>query len=315
MKESKSLYNADKENSIFAQRLRALFNETQKTQQDLIDFIQLKTGKAPTRQAVSMWLHGNSPDIKTVPIIANFFGVSTDYLLTEKGVRTTNPKVTEVCEYTGLSEKAVEFLHDLRSRANGDEAALKKLVVIHTLEQKYNYCTNELETLLKKYPELKTIVDDFRNTQHIDYKSFDDPKYKDVLRCLMILDETNSELKTFKGRLVNESKFSLEALSELLSDTQRAEFASNLALYLYTDFNSRDTLSIGVSDDENDDNRAGWRWRSFPAEIIGDSLLAKIQNYIRGLKPEKTVAFFRDIKIVDIPHDNDKNNEDGDPNG
>lgn len=108
MKNSKSVYNADKENSIFAIKLRGLFEETKRTQQELIDFIQFKTGKAPTRQAVSAWTHGNSPDIKTVPIIAEFFKVSTDYLLTETQIRPIDVELTAVCDYTGLSPKSIE---------------------------------------------------------------------------------------------------------------------------------------------------------------------------------------------------------------
>ena len=51
---------------IFAEKLRALFDESKKTQKELISYIEERTGKAPTRQAVSMWLRGNSPDIKTI---------------------------------------------------------------------------------------------------------------------------------------------------------------------------------------------------------------------------------------------------------
>lgn len=108
MENSKSVYNADKENSIFAVKLRGLFEETKRTQQELIDFIQIKTGKAPTRQAVSAWTHGNSPDIKTVPIIAEFFKVSTDYLLTETQIRPIDVELSAVCDYTGLSPKSIE---------------------------------------------------------------------------------------------------------------------------------------------------------------------------------------------------------------
>lgn len=41
----------------------------------------------------------------------NFFGVSADYLLGRTKVETTNPTIREICEYTGLSEKAVKALH------------------------------------------------------------------------------------------------------------------------------------------------------------------------------------------------------------
>lgn len=111
MKQNKIEYSMEKENSVFAKKMRGLFDETKKTQKDLIEFIQKKTGKAPTRQAVSMWLHGNSPDIKTVPIIANFFGVTTDYLLTDTEIKTPKTDIIAMCNYTGLSELSLNKLH------------------------------------------------------------------------------------------------------------------------------------------------------------------------------------------------------------
>lgn len=107
---------------IFAEKLRTLFNESKKTQKDLIQYIEEQTGKAPTRQAVSMWLRGNSPDIKTIPIIADFFNVSVDYLITDTDIKTTDASLKAVCQYIGLSEKAVE---NIKSIANEGEAELE----------------------------------------------------------------------------------------------------------------------------------------------------------------------------------------------
>lgn len=99
---------------IFAEKLRTLFDESKKTQKELISYIEERTGKAPTRQAVSMWLRGNSPDIKTIPIIANFFGVTVDYLITDTDIKTTDTNIKAVCEYTGLSEKSIEKIIKLK---------------------------------------------------------------------------------------------------------------------------------------------------------------------------------------------------------
>lgn len=148
MKNSKSVYNADRENSIFAVKLRGLFEETKRTQQELIDFIQIKTGKAPTRQAVSAWTRGNSPDIKTVPIIAEFFKVSTDYLLTETQIRPIDVELTAVCNYTGLSPKSIENIKFI-SQSGWDTnillesehfgALVRKLTNIDEWTSKLNY--------------------------------------------------------------------------------------------------------------------------------------------------------------------------------
>lgn len=67
------------------------------------------------RQTVSNYANGQSvPDAEMLKKIADYFGVSTDYLVEKSDVETPNVTVKEMCEYTGLSEKAVEALHDAK---------------------------------------------------------------------------------------------------------------------------------------------------------------------------------------------------------
>lgn len=43
--------------------------------------------------------------------IANKFGVSTDYLIKENGVKYNNPDLQFICDYTGLNEKTISLLN------------------------------------------------------------------------------------------------------------------------------------------------------------------------------------------------------------
>ena len=45
-------------------------------------------------------------------IAKDYDGVTTDYLIRENGVRGNNPDLQYICDYTGLSEKAIEKLHN-----------------------------------------------------------------------------------------------------------------------------------------------------------------------------------------------------------
>lgn len=104
-------YNEEKENATFAVNLRKLFEDKKATHNELACFIKEKTGDSITRQAVGQWCNGNSsPNLKTVPVIAEFFGVSSDYLLGMSDVKSTNVDVKTMCEMTGLTDKAVETL-------------------------------------------------------------------------------------------------------------------------------------------------------------------------------------------------------------
>jgi len=44
--------------------------------------------------------------------IAKDYNQSTDYFIKENGVRANNPDLQYICDYTGLSEKAIEKLHN-----------------------------------------------------------------------------------------------------------------------------------------------------------------------------------------------------------
>jgi transcriptional regulator with XRE-family HTH domain len=63
-------------NNYFSENIRRLRKERELTQETLADFLGV------TFQAVSKWERGESyPDIELLPTVADFFGVTTDYLL------------------------------------------------------------------------------------------------------------------------------------------------------------------------------------------------------------------------------------------
>lgn len=92
--------------NTFAVRLRKLLDETNTTQQVLAE----KTNC--TRQAIAQYVGGlNAPNVDKLISIAEFFGVSTDYLLGLTDAATTNIELKAMCDYTGLTEKTIETLH------------------------------------------------------------------------------------------------------------------------------------------------------------------------------------------------------------
>ncbi len=69
-----------------------------------------------SRQNVGKWLSGETtPDINTLGKIADAYGVSTDYLLGRTDIKAANADLKAVCEYTGLSENAVENLIEIKN--------------------------------------------------------------------------------------------------------------------------------------------------------------------------------------------------------
>lgn len=93
--------------AVFPERLREVMQEHGATQQELAEYI----GKS--RQAIGYYADGSSsPDWETLAKIAQYFGVSADWLLGTTDVQSTDIDVQQICNYLGLSEQSVLFLHN-----------------------------------------------------------------------------------------------------------------------------------------------------------------------------------------------------------
>lgn len=65
-----------------------------------------------TRQTITNWLEGKTtPDHATAIQLAQYFGVSLNWLLGISDIRTPTAALEDVCRYTGLTLEAVEALH------------------------------------------------------------------------------------------------------------------------------------------------------------------------------------------------------------
>ena len=68
-----------------------------------------------TPQAVSKWEHGGVPDIELLPAIADFFGVSIDYLFgrssTDNSANPTKAIMTEISSLEAHEKHTRLFFH------------------------------------------------------------------------------------------------------------------------------------------------------------------------------------------------------------
>lgn len=91
----------------FPSRLRDLIRERDVRQEDLITALGVST-----RQSVTGYTDGSTlPTPDKIVALANFFCVSTDYLLGVTDSRSTDTELRAICDYTGLTDAAVEALH------------------------------------------------------------------------------------------------------------------------------------------------------------------------------------------------------------
>ena len=96
-------------NMPFATRLRELIDDAGIPQSALADSIGV------TRQAVSAYSLGVSlPDIDRFEGIADYFEVSTEYLLGRSDVKKADASKQAAAGYLGLSEGAIDAIHSLQ---------------------------------------------------------------------------------------------------------------------------------------------------------------------------------------------------------
>lgn len=97
---------AEKQSLPLAQRLSTL----------ITDVSALKDCLGVSAQAINQYKLGVSrPSLENLCKIADYYGVSVDYLVGHTTVKSRDTTMQAVCNYTGLSEEAVEVLH----RKNG----------------------------------------------------------------------------------------------------------------------------------------------------------------------------------------------------
>lgn len=173
--------------SPLAERLTELMKVNDKKQADIAELLDV------TRQSVSQYCGGASlPPVDKLVILADYFDVSTDYLLGRTDIKTTDTTVKDICAYTGLSEEAINeilFVKEVKK----DPECMELLSDVIASEDFYNV----LDCIYKFYESLyliepstndgfaipihsmafglgsiKDSIKQFANTFNIDFNSF-----------------------------------------------------------------------------------------------------------------------------------------------
>lgn len=109
----------EKYNSPFAANLRSLIAQNGTTITALAKVLGI------SRQAVSQYADGTGqPNVDKLAMIADYFGVSADYLLGLSDIPTRNETIQGVHKLTGISQKAVSSLTVEKALGSKDIADL-----------------------------------------------------------------------------------------------------------------------------------------------------------------------------------------------
>lgn len=171
-----------KEKEIFPTRLREIMKEKGTTQKELGDVLEVK------RQTISLYTQGQSkPDSDGLKKIADYFNISADWLLGISSTKSTNTNIKAICEFTGLSDKAVEILEFLNKSTEQNKCNLISLLIEDAkpfdlfFKEHYgekSFAIAEHKKIMKEYSEA----------------------HADVLECLwVLLDNPHYAIRLFYG--------------------------------------------------------------------------------------------------------------------
>lgn len=98
----------------FGERLLKLREEREETQQQLADAIGI------TRQSLSRYeTNERTPNIDLIFKVAKHYNISADYLLGLSEIKSSNNKIQNACEVTGLEETAIDVLKKRKTECKG----------------------------------------------------------------------------------------------------------------------------------------------------------------------------------------------------
>jgi len=98
-------------NCKFKERLKALRLKENLSQTELADLIGI------SRQSIGFYEQGfRLPDVEIASDIADYFNVTTDYLLGKTDIKNADPDMQAICKYTGLNEEAINVLKFYHTR-------------------------------------------------------------------------------------------------------------------------------------------------------------------------------------------------------
>lgn len=96
------------QNEILSKRLAAARLKCNYTQEEIAEYLQC------SRVTITNYECGRrSPDYNSLVMLAKKYGVTTDYLLGVTNAVTTDKDLRYICDYTGLSDEAVNILNKL----------------------------------------------------------------------------------------------------------------------------------------------------------------------------------------------------------
>lgn len=139
-------------NKYFIDNLKQLRWENNLTQKELAEKVGI------SKSSIGFYENGDRiPDINTLSAIADYFNVSTDFLLGRTDIKTLDFNVREISEQTGLSELAVERIMIQNDISPGFE--MEPIFRKSLYDEEIEFCHFDMKDVVNKAFEEEALWD------------------------------------------------------------------------------------------------------------------------------------------------------------
>lgn len=152
---------------------------------------------------------GRTPDISILERFADYFGVTTDYLLGRTNAQTQKAKLQAVCNHTGLSDKSVNLLSNLKENSPAQLQAINFLLeqaagdidIVYDIDDTDNYegsILNAVVRYLNRYSNYDEYLAEYvSSSDEVISSTIQDALY------LLILNQAITALKNGADEMLN----------------------------------------------------------------------------------------------------------------
>ena len=228
---------------------------------------------------------------QAVAILAKYYGVSSDFLLGLSPNPTTDKGLDAICQYTGLNENSINYLHFLVDVHSGNTIHPKALDEIEQMKAEKDSLTDgsRLDFYCEEYSDPDS--DWVRRADAKKYGVEDDndvvaiakAKLADVEKWAKLSLEANSEHCV--GYYQQAAIIPINALNVILASENEKEILTNLSLFLQLDdtqrYNSKEPFEITIG--SHTDEGMGFMANLSP-DILAWGFLKKAENALAELR-------------------------------
>ena len=255
------------DNKIIGERLKACRESTGEKQIDIANLLNAQ------RQIVSYYETGTRvPNIEDLATLAKHFNTSVDYLLGLSDVKSIDTELMAVCKYTGLSEDAVDTLHQLVDDAlncntfDEDTNKLYGADLNEEIRQKSSFMLNFISyCLYSRDSDFMGVIEygvSYKN-QLIDWinrakeliENFNNPKFANLDALYKIYDErvkmVNDDYLSVRCNLYEATEYMKKVIEDYTNDLPEEQEKLSISMTRITPFSISEKLKEGEPNGEH----------------------------------------------------------------